>query len=93
MTFVSKLSIIDAATTDSTPVAALLRMTKVVAARVQIPLMVDWVDNELAGYPAEAPLPDYRGPFRTEVLSEWSGYGPAEFADFAVEAKYDGQLL
>lgn len=75
----SKLSaIIDAATADTTSVAALLRMIKVVAARIQTPLVVDWVDNELAGYSSEAPLPDYRGPFQTQVLSEWSGFGGSQ---------------
>lgn len=72
----SKLSaIIDAATADATSLASLLRMTKVVAARIQTPLVIDWVDNELAGYPTGTSLPEYRGPFQTQVLSEWSGFG------------------
>jgi AbiTii/Transposase len=71
---VSKLSdIIDAAAADAVSVAALLRMTKVIAARMQTPPLLDWVDNELGGYPSGAPVPSYRGPFSTQVLSEWSG--------------------
>jgi hypothetical protein len=72
---VSKLSdIIDAATTDTTfPVASVLRMVKVVAARMDTPPLADWVDNELGGYAAGVAVPDYRGPFHTEVLSEWNG--------------------
>jgi AbiTii-like protein len=48
----SKLDdIIEAATMDSVSVPALLRMTKVLAARMETPPLVDWVDNELTGYP------------------------------------------
>ncbi|SOJ57903.1 hypothetical protein MSIMFB_05381 [Mycobacterium simulans] len=55
----SKLSeIIDAATTDSVPFSALLRMAKVVAARMATPPLIDWVDNELGGYPGDAEVPD-----------------------------------
>lgn len=71
---VSRLSdLIDAATTDATSVAALLRMTKVIAARMDTPPLIDWVDNELAGYRPGAPIPEYRGPFTTQVISDWSG--------------------
>jgi AbiTii len=71
---VSKLSdIIDSATTDSVSVAALLRMTKVIASRMETPPLLAWVDSELGGYPARAPIPDYRGPFPAQVLSGWSG--------------------
>jgi hypothetical protein len=71
---VSKLTeIIDAATTDNVSVPALLRMTKVLAARMETPPLLDWVDSELGGYPARGPLPTYRGPFPAQVLSDWSG--------------------
>lgn len=70
----SKLSdIIDAATTDSVSVSALLRMVKVLAGRMDTPPLIDWVDNELGGYPGEAAVPDYRGPFATQVLTHWAG--------------------
>lgn len=70
----SKLSaIIDAASSDDVTTANLLRKLKVVAARLETPPLIDWVDNELAGYPREAAIPDYRGPFGCQVLSDWSG--------------------
>lgn len=70
----SRLSaIIDAATGDSVSVASLLRMVQVLAARTKTATLVDWVDNELKGYGDGAALPDYRGPFTVQVLSEWSG--------------------
>lgn len=70
----SQLSaIIDAATSESTSVANLLRMVKVMAARMDTPPLIDWVENELSGYGPDVPVPDYRGPFRTQVLSEWTG--------------------
>lgn len=60
----SRLSdIISAATDDSVSVAALLRMVMVVAARMDTPPLIDWVHNELGGYPEGAVVPDYRGPF------------------------------
>jgi hypothetical protein len=58
---------------STTPVASVLRMVKVVAARMDAMPLADWVGNELGGYPAGVAVPDYRGPFRTEVLSERTG--------------------
>lgn len=70
----SKLSdIIDAAATDAVSLAALLRMTKVLAARMDTPPLIDWVDNELGGYQSDAAVPEYRGPFPTQVLTHWAG--------------------
>lgn len=65
--------VIDAATGGTVAVADLLRMTKVLAARMNTPPLLDWVDHELAGYPRDAALPEYRGPFPVGVTSEWSG--------------------
>jgi NAD(P)-dependent dehydrogenase (short-subunit alcohol dehydrogenase family) len=65
----------DAATTDSASIAALLRMAKVIAARMDTPPLLGWVDSELGGYPPEAQVPNYRGTFQTQVISEWSGFG------------------
>lgn len=48
-------------------------MTKVIAARMETPPLIDWVEYELGGYPEDAVIPDYRGPFPTHVLSVWSG--------------------
>lgn len=70
----SKLvDIIEAATGESVPIPSLLRMVHVLAARTDTPVLADWVDNELGGYDGDSPVPDYRGPFQTKVLSDWSG--------------------
>lgn len=72
----SKLSeIIDAATEDDVPIPSLLRKVQVIGARIDTPELVDWVGHELAGYPNEVAVPGYRGPFRTQVSSVWSGPG------------------
>ncbi|MDC8980973.1 hypothetical protein PR370_07335 [Mycobacterium marinum] len=65
--------IIDAATGDTVPVPTLLRMVKVLAGRTQTAVLDDWVDKELDGYPDDAVLPDYRGPFDVMVLTNWTG--------------------
>jgi hypothetical protein len=60
----SKLTdIIDAATGETVSIGSLLRMVKVLAARVETQVLLDWVDNELGGY-RDADIPNYRGPFR-----------------------------
>lgn len=74
MALVSKLAeIIDAASTDDVTTANLLRKLKVVAARLETPPLLSWVDNELSGYPSGAELPAYRGPFRAPVDTDWLG--------------------
>lgn len=55
------------------PVTALLRKVKVVAARGEVAALDAWVQNELDGYPGDAELPDYRGPFTVEVLGTFGG--------------------
>jgi hypothetical protein len=71
---VSTLSqIIDAATGESVSIASLLRHVKVLAARTDTQALSEWVDSELSGYFGDAPVPSYRGPFQTKVLSDWSG--------------------
>lgn len=70
----SKLSeIVDAATGDAVPISNLLRMVQVLAARTEMALLTDWVSSELKGYGNDDPLPDYRGPFPAQVVSDWSG--------------------
>jgi hypothetical protein len=65
----TKLSqIIDAATGDTVSTASLLRMVKVVAARLDTAPLADWVDRELGGYADEDDLPRYRGPFEGQVM-------------------------
>ena len=70
----SKLSeIIDAATGETVSIASLLRQVKVLGVRTGTQALSKWVDHELHGYPNDMDLPDYRGPFQTQVLSNWSG--------------------
>lgn len=64
--------IVDGASGDA-PVAGLLRQVKVVAARLGVSRLESWVDHELAGYPEDAVLPDYRGPLHSEVRGDYSG--------------------
>jgi hypothetical protein len=76
--WVSKLTeIIDAATEDAVTVPSLLRKLKVVAARLDTAVLLEWVENELAGYGESALVPNYRGPFPTEVVAQWAGPGGA----------------
>lgn len=55
------------------PAATLLRKVKVVASRLGSVALEEWVDHELTGYPGHAELPDYRGPFRSEVKGHFGG--------------------
>lgn len=50
------------ASSSDTSVSDLLRKAKVVATKLDLPEMLEWVDNELTGYPAdsETHLPEYR---------------------------------
>ena len=65
--------LIDGSSGDSVPVATLLRKVKVLAARLKTVELAEWVDHELLGYPTGAQVPEYRGPFETEVLGNFSG--------------------
>lgn len=82
-----------------TPVSELLRRCQVLAARVQLPELGDWVRHELNGYPDDSQLPDYRimhgiarghflGPggsgLRNAVLP--AGNLPKEYRDWATKA-------
>lgn len=51
----------------------LLRKVKVLAARLDIGQLDEWVEHELMGYPAGAQLPEYRGPFPAEVKGDFGG--------------------
>lgn len=65
--------LIDGASCDTVPVATLLRKAKVLAVRLQTGQLGEWVEYELVGYPSEVTLPEYRGPFRTEVRGHFGG--------------------
>lgn len=67
--------IIAAATEDAVSVPSLLRNLTVVAARLDTAVLLEWVDNELAGYADSTFVPSYRGPFPTEVVGQWAGPG------------------
>jgi hypothetical protein len=64
--------LIDGASSDA-PVAGLLRKVKVLASRMELGQLDDWVEHELNGYPSDAPLPNYRGPFPAEVRGNFGG--------------------
>ncbi len=65
--------IIEGASGDTVGVSTLLRKLMVVAARADAEILEGWVEHELTGYPADADLPAYRGPFQVEVLGHFSG--------------------
>jgi len=50
----------DDAVSSTVPVSELLRRCQVLAARLGITELDEWVRHELNGYPADAELPDYR---------------------------------
>jgi AbiTii len=65
--------IIDGASGDAVPVATLLRQVKVLSSRLKTGELDTWVGHELNGYPADADLPAYRGPFRADVVGDFAG--------------------
>jgi hypothetical protein len=50
----------DAATNQNVNIATVLRKAKILAARLQNPEFIDWVDRELNGYPEPKTVPEYR---------------------------------
>lgn len=58
---------------DNRPLAAVLRMARVLAARLDNQMLKDWADHELNGYPDDAPLPPYRAARPARVLGNFSG--------------------
>ncbi len=54
------------------PLAAVLRMTKMLAARLDNHLLMEWVDHELTGYPEDGPLPAYRERRQALVLGKFT---------------------
>jgi hypothetical protein len=65
--------LIEGASGDTVAVATLLRKVKVLAARMRTGELAEWVEHELSGYPLDAKLPEYRGPFRADVLGTFGG--------------------
>jgi hypothetical protein len=64
--------VIDGASGD-VPIAQLLRRVKVLAARTNTDPLEEWVSHELDGYPEDAALPPYRGPFDVQVIGHYLG--------------------
>jgi hypothetical protein len=60
--------LVDAASGDAVPVSTLLRKVKVIASRLKVGELESWVDHELAGYPPDAELPEYRVRSRQRYL-------------------------
>jgi hypothetical protein len=54
------------------PLAAVLRMTKMLATRLDNHLLMEWVDHELTGYPEDGPLPAYRERRQALVLGKFT---------------------
>jgi hypothetical protein len=90
----------DGAVSSSTPVAELLRKCQVLAARLPLPSLAEWVQHELNGYPLEAELPEYRevtgiakghflGPFGSGLRNATlpAGNLPVEYRQWAQRAK------
>jgi hypothetical protein len=63
------------------PLAAVLRMAKVLAARLDNHVLMEWVDHELNGYPDDAILPPYRAERLVHVLGNFSGPFGAHFTN------------
>jgi AbiTii len=74
--------LINTATSESVPVAELLRKAKVVAMRIDPKLLPDWVENELSGYPKTTQLPSYRGPFEVSIFARYHVIGVGDSDDF-----------
>ncbi len=64
-----------AGASGDTRISSLLRQVKILASRTGAEPLGDWIDQELNGYPDDAVLPSYRGPFAVHVLGHFVGLG------------------
>jgi AbiTii len=62
-----------AVTSSDRPLTDVLRMGKILAAKLDNALLRDWADQELNGYAKDAPLPPYRAPRRVPVYGDFTG--------------------
>lgn len=89
---VSLLTDIQAAAIDpSRSLSDLLRMCQILAARLRHEPFREWVRHELGGYPNDATLPTYRGPFEADLKADTHGAFGAEVRgvgvpDYAIPA-------
>lgn len=65
----------DGATDHTVPLPDLLRKCKILGKRLKYDPLIEWVDNELGGYPSEESLPPYRRGGRAQVSGNLSGFG------------------
>ncbi len=63
----------DAASDRSAPLSDLLRKCLKLAYHLGNPAFREWVENELNGYPPDAPLPSYRGGLSGQVRATLAG--------------------
>jgi hypothetical protein len=63
----------DGATEDSVSLATLLRKLKLLASRLGVKEIVEWVNQESQGYKDDENLPPYRGPFEARVVGDVAG--------------------
>jgi AbiTii len=74
MATVSLLDEIQASATNSAvPLSDMLRKCQILASRLRHEPFKQWVSHELNGYPDDAELPTYRGPFQGELKADTSG--------------------
>ncbi|MCW2538754.1 MAG: hypothetical protein JWN95_479 [Frankiales bacterium] len=65
--------LIDDAGGDTVPTAQLLRRSKIVASRLSLQSLGDWIECELNGYGSGDELPPYRGPFAARIVGTFTG--------------------
>lgn len=81
----SLLTEIQAAATDPTvSLSDLLRKCQILAFRLRHEPFKQWVSHELNGYPDEATLPAYRGPFAGDIKADTHGAYGAEVRNVGV---------
>jgi AbiTii len=62
-----------AVTSSDRPLSDVLRMGKILAAKLDNALLREWADQELNGYAKDAPLPPYRAPRTVPVCGDFTG--------------------
>jgi hypothetical protein len=62
-----------AVTSSDRPLTDVLRMAKILAAKLDNALLRDWADQELNGYAEDAPLPPHRAPRKVPVYGDFRG--------------------
>jgi hypothetical protein len=76
--------IIDGAMDGSQPVSNLLRSVRVLAVRSHAGDLAEWINKERDGYAPDDVLPEYRGPFATQVIAQFTGPFNSEMTNVPV---------